>query len=178
MRVIDAMTIAVGRDIGALDDIEERVLDEEVHDERKKLGPIRRSAARLHRQLTGMRAIFQRFEARSPVDHSDAVRAAASRLIQRIDSLHQDLHSAQERARLLSEEMAAQIANNTNRSLSLLTGVTTLLLPPTFITGLFGMNVKGLPFTDDEFGFIYALAICAVSSLAMYVVVRRMGILR
>src|SRR5277367_4156742 len=27
--------------------------------------------------------------------------------------------------------------------------------PPTFITGLFGMNVKGLPFTDDEFGFIY-----------------------
>jgi hypothetical protein len=26
--------------------------------------------------------------------------------------------------------------------------------------------------------FIYALAICAVSSLAMYVVVRRMGILR
>jgi hypothetical protein len=31
-------------------------------------------------------------------------------------------------------------------------------LPPTFITGLFGMNVKGLPFTDDEFGFIYATA--------------------
>jgi hypothetical protein len=52
-------------------------------------------------------------------------------------------------ARLLSEEMAAQIANNTNRSVSLLTGVTTLLLPPTFITGVFGMNVKGLPFTDS-----------------------------
>lgn len=150
-RVIDAMTIIVGRHIEALDDIEERALDEEIHDERKKLGPIRRSAARL-RQLTGMRAIFQRFEARSPVDHSDAVRAAASRLIQRIDSLHQDLHSAQERARLLSEEMAAQIANNTNRSLSPLTGVTTLLLPPTFITGVFGMNVNGLPFTDDKFG--------------------------
>ncbi len=177
-RVIDAMTIIVGRHIEGLDDIEERVLDEEIHDERKKLGPIRRSAARLHRQLTGMRAIFQRFEARSPVDHSDAVRAAASRLIQRIDSLHQDLHSAQERARLLSEEMAAQIANKTNRSLSLLTGVTTLLLPPTFITGLFGMNVKGLPFTDDEFGFTYAVAMCALSSLAMYVAVRRMGILR
>ena len=74
--------------------------------------------------------------------------------------------------------MAAQIANNTNCSLSLLTGVTTLLLPPTFITGLFGMNVKGLPFTDDESGFIYAVAMCALSSLAMYVAVRRMGIFR
>ena len=73
--------------------------------------------------------------------------------------------------------MAAQIANNTQRSLSLLTGATTLLLPPTFITGLFGMNVKGLPFTDDEFGFTYAVAMCALSSLAMYVAVRRMGIL-
>ena len=40
------------------------------------------------------------------------------------------------------------------------------------------MNVKGLPFTDDEFGFIYALAMCALSSLAMYVAVRRLGILR
>jgi Mg2+ and Co2+ transporter CorA len=74
--------------------------------------------------------------------------------------------------------MAAQIANNTNRSLSLLTGVTTLLLPPTFLTGSFGMNVKGLPSTDDEFGLIYALAMCVLSSLAMYVAVRRMGILR
>jgi zinc transporter len=74
--------------------------------------------------------------------------------------------------------MAAKIANNTNRSLSLLTGVTTLLLPPTFLTGLFGMNVKGLPFTDDEFGLIYALAMRVLSSLAMYVAVRRMGILR
>ena len=36
-RVIDAMTIIVGRHIEALDDIEERVLDEEIHDERKKL---------------------------------------------------------------------------------------------------------------------------------------------
>ena len=45
-------------------------------------------------------------------------------------------------------------------------------------TGLFGMNVKGLPFTDDEFGFTYAVAMCALSSLAMYVAVRRMGILR
>jgi zinc transporter len=52
------------------------------------------------------------------------------------------------------------------------------LLPPTFLTGLFGMNVKGLPFTDDEFGLIYALAMCVLSSLAMYVAVRRMGILR
>jgi zinc transporter len=51
-------------------------------------------------------------------------------------------------------------------------------LPPTFITGLFGTNVKGLPFTDDEFGFIYAVAMCALSSLAMYVAVRRMGIFR
>jgi hypothetical protein len=40
--------------------------------------------------------------------------------------------------------MASQIANNTQRSLSLLTGATTLLLPPTFITGVFGTNVKGV----------------------------------
>ena len=48
-----------------------------------------------------------------------------------------DLHLQAERARLLQEEMAAQLATATNRNLFALTVVTTVLLPPAFVTGLF-----------------------------------------
>ncbi len=34
--------------------------------------------------------------------------------------------------------------------------MTTLLLPPTLVTGIFGMNTKGLPLTDVESGFLWA----------------------
>jgi zinc transporter len=177
-RVIDALALAIQAHVDELNEIEDRVLDFELHDERKRLGPIRRASARLHRQLTGMRSIFHRFEIQAQAAYSGDVRAAATRLVQRIDSLHEELHSTQERARLLQEETSAKLTNETNRNLALLTAVTTLLLPPTFITGMFGMNVKGLLFADNDYGFLYAMLICALSSLLVYLLMRRMGILR
>jgi zinc transporter len=177
-RVLDGLTAIIEGHVDALAEIEDRVLDVELHDERKKLGPIRRAAARLHRQLTGMRAIFHRFEIQGQTNYSDAVRGAAARIVQRIESLHEELHAAQERARLLQDEITSKLANETNRNLALLTAVTTLLLPPTFITGMFGMNVKGLLFSDNDYGYIYAMLLCVASSLVVYFMMRRMGILR
>jgi zinc transporter len=177
-RVIDALALTIQAHVDALNEIEDRVLDVELHDERKRLGPIRRASARLHRQLTGMRSIFHRFEIQAQANYSGEVRAAATRLVQRIDSLHEELHATQERARLLQDETAAKLTNETNRNLALLTAVTTLLLPPTFLTGMFGMNLKGLLFADNDFGFLYALLMCALSSLLVYLLMRRIGILR
>ncbi len=51
----------------------------------------------------------------------------------------------QERARLLQDEIAALSANRTNRQLYVLALLTALFLPATFITGLFGINVKACP---------------------------------
>jgi len=38
-----------------------------------------------------------------------------------------------------------------------------LFLPPTLITGIFGMNTKGLPFTDMETAFLWASALMVAS---------------
>jgi zinc transporter len=50
-----------------------------------------------------------------------------------------------ERVKLLQEELAAQVNEQTNRTLFLLTVVTVLALPFNLIAGLFGMNVTGHP---------------------------------
>jgi Mg2+ and Co2+ transporter CorA len=52
--------------------------------------------------------------------------------------------------------MGAHLATATNRNLFVLTIVTTVLLPPAFVTGFFGMNTKGLPFGDSDYGTLYA----------------------
>ena len=161
----------------ALDGIEDHILDGRPRDDRRRLGPVRRNAVRLHRQITGLAAVFHRLEVDGATDdvHGPAV-AAAARLAQRLDALDRDMTLQAERARLLQEEVSERIAEATNRQLYTLSVLSALFLPPTFVTGLFGMNVKGLPFTDDLHGFWTVCVMAAVSAVAVYAVIRSLGV--
>ena len=54
----------------------------------------------------------------------------------------------------------------------MLSVLSAVLLPPTFITGLFGMGVPGLPFHNDPLGFAYACALMVGSVIAVLTVLR------
>ncbi|WP_199186376.1 CorA family divalent cation transporter, partial [Pseudoxanthomonas sp. KAs_5_3] len=56
-----------------------------------------------------------------------------------------DMQALQERIKLLQEEIAANVNEDNNRSLFVLTVVTVLALPINILAGLFGMNVGGIP---------------------------------
>ena len=57
----------------------------------------------------------------------------------------EDLDLARERAVLLREEFLAQVAQEQNSRMYVLSIVAAIFLPLTFVTGLLGMNVGGLP---------------------------------
>jgi zinc transporter len=40
------------------------------------------------------------------------------------------------------------------------------------------MNVKGLPFADNEDGFLWAAGLIAASALAVYMLMRRVGVFK
>ncbi len=77
-----------------------------------------------------------------------------------------------ERARLLQEEVSERIAEATNRQLYVLSVLSALFLPPTFVTGLFGMNVKGLPLGDDPHGFLAVCGLGLASAVLAFAVIR------
>ena len=54
-----------------------------------------------------------------------------------------------DRAHLLQEEVTLKMAEQTNRHLEVLAIVATVFLPATLVAGVFGMNVKGLPLTEN-----------------------------
>jgi zinc transporter len=56
-----------------------------------------------------------------------------------------DLTALGERIKLLQEEIAANLNEQSNRTLFTLTVVTVLALPINIIAGFFGMNVGGVP---------------------------------
>jgi Mg2+ and Co2+ transporter CorA len=98
-------------------------------------------------------------------------------LQQLAEDVERDAGALQDRARLLYEEIGSRVADRTNRSLSALTVISTLLLPPTFLAGAFGMNVGGLPWAQNPHGFWVTMGLCAALVAVSYVVLRRFRIL-
>lgn len=169
-QILAAMDASIEALIGDFNEIEDRVLDDESRDERRELGALRRSTIRLRRQLAGAQRVFARADQSARL--SPAARSALQRLSQQIDSLQQELNATHERARLLQEEIVSNFTAETNRQLYVLTILGTLLMPPTLVSGIFGMNTKNLFFSDSENGTIYAALLCLGSAAAAYLALR------
>lgn len=176
-QVVSSMTDTGARLADELDDIEDHILDERVRGERRRLGPIRRDAVRLHRQLLGLRAVFHRLETAAGDEQvPDAAITAAARIAQRLDALDRDMILLAERSRLMQEELSSYLAQASNRQLYTLSVLTALFLPPTLVTGLFGMNTKGLPLTENDAGSYVAMALACISALLAFALIRGLGI--
>ena len=62
----------------------------------------------------------------------------------------ENLDEMRQRSALLHEEMSTRIAEQTNRNTLVMSVVSVVMLPMTFVTGYFGMNTRGLPFSNDD----------------------------
>lgn len=161
-----------------LDGIEEKILSDDSTDLRRDLGRLRRTCVRLHRQLSGLLLMFRRLDLLGPEALKPALRLRAGKLAQRLDALDHIVVEMRERSRLLQEELHLKIEEQTNKSIHLLSVLTALLLPPTLVTGVFGMNTKGLPLTDVETGFLTASVLIVSSSALAYFIMKRLGIVK
>lgn len=163
---------------GRLETIEDRVVDDRVDPDDLRVGPIRRMALRLSRQIGALRLHFAALVENPERDLPDDVFAMTERVSLRLASLARDVEAIQERARIIQEEVTAKSADLMNRQLSTLSVLTALFLPATFVTGAFGMNTKGLLFGEDEMGFWWALMLCVAGSGIVYLILRRLRIIK
>lgn len=159
------------------DDAEEEILAGRFHHYGRSIGKMRRLLARLRRQITANRAALAPLSIRLPKRYSDNQRQSLRIAVERFEAIGQDLELVQERARLVQEELAGRIGEATNRNLFLLSIVTTTLLPITLITGVFGMNVGGLPWVSDRAGFWWVILLMIAAVVVVLVLLRRRQVL-
>ncbi len=174
--VIDQFADAIARmadQLGAeLDAVEDHVMHEEPADERHRIARVRLQTVRVHRQLAQLRSMFHRIEPRVARDNAE-VAAVISTLAQKLDGIDAEVASLHERARLLRDEIAAKMTEVTNRRLFALSILTAFLLPPTLVTGFFGMNTKDLPFQTVDGGTWWALGLAVAATAVTYWLLRR-----
>lgn len=158
-----------------LDRIEDHVLRGRWASERERIAPLRRQVIVVHRHLFLVSGLFR------PLSISDLT-AVAPQIKPAIEnsqawaaSLLHDSEQLQARALLLQEEIMGRLSERTNQLLYVLSILTAVLMPMTIVSGLFGMNLHGIPFTDWPHGFWAASFVAIVGAAAVYLFVRRIG---
>jgi zinc transporter len=174
--IIEARLAVVARELGRLEDA---VLSDREGLDHLPLGPLRREVARHARECAALRSALGRaLSGRQGEKGGDSLLAAfLPPMLQDAEDFGRDAAALTERARLLYEEVDARIAARANRALSGLTIMSTLLLPPTFVVGAFGMNVEGLPWSHDGQGFAVVIGFCVLLVAISYGLLRRFRIL-
>lgn len=140
--------------------------DERYIPDRSQIQLIRRRAASLRRFLAPQRDLFaQLARNRMPwyvPDDPDYWNELNNRLIRYLE----DLELIRERIGLLLDAVQRSLSERANRTMYLLAIITGFFLPMSFLTGLLGINVGGIPGSNNPNGFVIAcLAIAAIGLL-------------
>ena len=162
-----------------VDDIEEKITEFEQATETSNAGEIRHQVTALRRQV----AVVRRFLAPQR-DALENLSRYARDLLQedyvftvreqsdRITRYVEDLDLIRERALVVQEELLNRIAQEQNTRMYVLSVVAAIFLPITFITGLFGMNVAGLPGTEMVEAFWLVSGVMLVISVVVMLLLR------
>ena len=142
-----------------VDAIEDSLLAGRLKHKRADLGRLRRVLVRLQRLLAPEPAALFRLLRDPPSWGAEQDLEELRQSTEEFSLVLRDLSALQERIKLLQEEMAAQVGEQTNRSVFTLTVVTELALPINIIAGLLGMNVGGIPLAQHPHGFLIIVLI-------------------
>lgn len=160
-----------------VDRIEDQFLSQRYFESRRDLGAIRRVLVRLQRLLAPEPGSIFRLLARPPAWLSAADLQSLRDSTEEFSLVLGDLAGLAERIKLLQEEIAARMNEQTNRTLFTLTIVTVLALPINIIAGLFGMNVGGIPLAGNRHGFwvMVLIVVCFTAVAGWWGFRRRVG---
>lgn len=139
--------------------LEDDAIARHVPEQRALIADLRRRAIALRRFIAPQREALSRLGSLTLpwIDEETRVRLreAADRLTRTIE----ELDAARERAAVTHEELTSRMDELANRRLYMLSMVTAVFLPLSFVTGLLGVNVGGVPAQTIEWAF---WALCVI----------------
>lgn len=148
-------------------------LDERHHPEHQQLLQVRRRAAGLRRFLAPQRDLYAQLS-RTGFGWLNGLAEQWNELHNRLTRQLEELEMLRERVSLVLESEHRRMSEGMNRTMYLLSIVTCFFLPLSFITGLLGINLGGMPGAEHPYGFVMACALIGVLALSQWLLFRRL----
>jgi len=153
--------------------LESKVLKRSRTGHREELLEMRRSSIRMARDMAYKRTAMLELVRERPALLAGDEYDRFNHQIHRYAALVEDAQDFAEHCQIPLEELRAQVEEETNRNLYILTMFSAILLPATLISGIWGMNVGGIPFSSSPSGFwMVGGLIAAVFALVAMVLFR------
>jgi zinc transporter len=157
-----------------LERLEDHLNDKDSPGLRRELAEIRRDAIHLRRYLGPQREVMVQLQA-EPTPLLDRVSRLRLRgVTDRVARACEDLDAVRDRATILYQDLTAQIQEAIARTSYRFTVVAAVLLPPSLVAGILGVNIGGIPGSDDPGAFYELITILGVLLLIQFIVLKWM----
>lgn len=150
-----------------LDECESDLDAEKVFELRRAVTHVRVQAIGYRRFLTPQRAALEKLAALPVPWLQDDDRLHLAGAADRAARMAEELESIRERAALTHEALTDLRAEQIDQRGLVIAVIAMIFLPLTFITGLLGMNVKGIWFADEPWAFDAVVLLCLLIALAV-----------
>jgi magnesium transporter len=175
--IVDGFLSVVDATEEEADALEEIVFEHDgggASDVQERLFRLKRTTAELRRSAMPIRQVLDvlhedpRFATPAIAPYFRDVMDHAIRVVELADNVR-DLVTS------LLEVLVAQASNRLNEAMKRLTAWAGIVLVPTLIAGIYGMNFRGMPELRWQWGYPMSLGIMAASALGLYVAFKRRG---
>ena len=141
---------------------------------RTRLKEARRAAIVLRRYISPQRDVMRRLQQDAIPGATPETAVRFREVEDRLIRYVEDLEEIREKAAVLQDEVANHLAEESNRRMYALTIIVAIMLPLSFVTGLFGINVAGMPGVESKSSFWILCAILVVMAAGQIWLFRRL----
>lgn len=158
-----------------LDDLTRQLSEMEVevfhkdhsHDRLKEILMLKKDIINFRRIIMPERAIVAQLEHKNKKFLPANLDVYFDDIVDKIEKMWNNLENLQELVASLQETNESIISHNTNNVIKILTVFSVVMLPLTFITGFYGMNVVNLPFAEHQMSVEIVAGILILVAVSM-----------
>ena len=146
----------------ATDDVEEGLLEVADNEQREAIVDVRKKAIIFRRYMAPQRDAISQLRMSELSWVGDRDKRQLQEALNHVTRYVEDLDTIRERAQIVKDELANNLANKLNRNMYVLSVIAAIFLPLGFLTGLLGINVGGIPGAENDMSFWIFIAILIV----------------
>lgn len=137
-----------------LSELEELVLSNNTKDLRTDIAELRRQIVAFRRYLAPQKDAFSRLLSEQFMLFNGSERLKMRETTDKLIRTLEDLDALRDRANVTQEELHSQQSEQVNKRLYFLSLLSAIFLPLTFLTGLLGVNIGGIPGSENTEAFM------------------------
>jgi magnesium transporter len=171
--VVDHYFIVLENFGDKIEDLEIELLDRPTDDVLKRLHHLRREALQLRRSVYPLREVVSRLEKQEADFINPETRIFVRDLYDHTIQVIETIEVFRDSASGLLDLYMNSISNKMNGIMKLLTIVSTIFIPLTFIAGVYGMNFENMPELSFKYGYGIAMLVMFVLAVIMVIFFKR-----